>query len=51
MDKNFKYAIPINNQDRQQNETSIYRHPDFVSRDYRETIPYTTIHQMFKKRL
>ena len=51
MDKNFTYAIPINNPDRKPNETSIYRHPDFVSRNYAETIPYKTIHEMFRKRL
>lgn len=28
------YALPINNPDRKDNETSIYRHPDFVNKDY-----------------
>lgn len=34
MDKNFTYAVPINNPDRRTNETPIYRHPDFVNKDY-----------------
>lgn len=38
MDKNFMYAVPINNPDKKDNETSVYRHPDFVDKDFKDTI-------------
>ena len=45
------YALPISNQDKKQNETYIYRHPDFVNKDYLSTVPYKTIHDYYKQRL
>ena len=51
MNKNFMYAVPTNNSDRKDNETSIYRHPDFVNKNYQDTVQFKTIHEMYKKRL
>ena len=51
MKKDFMYSVPLNNSDRKDNETSIYRHPDFVNKDFKESIEFNTIHDMFKKRL
>ena len=51
MKKNFVYAVPLNNPDKKDNETSIYRHPEYLHKNYSENIQFQTIHDMYKKRL
>lgn len=45
------YATPVNNEDRKENETSIYRDPKQVNKDWSQTLPISTIHDCFKKNL
>ena len=34
MTKKILYAVPINNKDKKQNETSIYRAPEMVNKNF-----------------
>lgn len=51
MKKDYLYAVPLNNSDKKDNETCIYRHPDSVGKDYKQSVEFQTIHDMYKKRL
>lgn len=51
MEKNFSYAIPINNKDKADNESSIYRHPDAVNKPLESFVSLSTLHNAYTKAL
>lgn len=40
MKKDYLYAVPLNNSDKKDNETCIYRHPDSVGKDYKQSVEF-----------
>ena len=51
MNKNFQYAIPLNNKDKKENESSIYRHPSAVNKELESFVSLTTLHNAYNKAL
>ena len=49
--KTILYSTPLDNEDRAKNETSIYRCPKQVGKDWLKNLPISTIHDCFKKNL
>lgn len=47
----FKYAVAINNPDKKENETSIYRHPEMVNKDFADQVQNLTLQDAYKKRM
>ncbi len=45
------YAQPINNKDKADNETSIYRSPEMIGVDWEGQMEVTTLHEVYKKRM
>ena len=51
MKKNFLYSIPIHNKDKKENETSIYKHPLVIKKNWEDVYKKQTIHDNYKKLL
>lgn len=46
----IRYAVPLNNEDKKPNETSIFRHPDAVGKDLASFTKFKTIQEIYKFR-